>query len=180
MSSNKSYREWLNQDLGSLIDAIDLTDLQKHFMHSRWLDQVLWMEGKADSAQKRYNLFRLSAIIGGVIVPALVSLNICDEKMTVYIRWVTFAISLVVAISVAVEGFFQYGERWRHYRRTVESLKVEGWQFFQLSGLYQNYENHAEAYPVFAGRVEDIHQQEFEIYITKVVREKEKEEIKNP
>ncbi len=71
MPARNPYREWLKQDMGSLIDQLDITDLQKHFLHSRWLDQVLWMEGKSDSAQKSYYLLRLTAIIGGVIVPAL-------------------------------------------------------------------------------------------------------------
>ncbi len=174
MPARNPYREWLKQDMGSLIDQLDITDIQKHFLHSRWLDQVLWMEEKSDGTQKRYYLLRLTAIIGGVIVPSLVSLNISGEGIMASIRWLTFFISLLVAISVAVEEFFHYGERWRHYRRTVECLKIEGWKFFQMSGLYKDYKNHAEAYPAFAGRIEDILAGEVEIYITEVVREKKK------
>ena len=171
MSKKDPYREWLKQDLGSLIDALQLSELQKHFLHSRWLDQVLWMEGKADHAQKRYKLLRLTAIVGGVTVPALVSLNLGRTDVMVYIRWATFIISLLVAVSVAVEEFFHYGERWRHYRSSVERLKIEGWEFFQLSGEYRD-KKHAEAYPVFAAKVEDILRHEVDVYITEVVREK--------
>ncbi|MFP3869160.1 MAG: TRAFs-binding domain-containing protein [Desulfobacteraceae bacterium] len=46
------------------------------------------------------------------------------------VRWFTFALSLMVAISLAVEEFLRFGERWRHYRRMVESLKNDGGQFF--------------------------------------------------
>lgn len=179
MSSNDPYREWLKQDIGSLIDALELTELQKHFLHSRWLDQVLWMEGKADLAQKRYYLLRLTAIVGGVTVPALVSLNLSSEGVMVYIRWATFIISLLVAVSVAVEEFFHYGERWRHYRSSVERLKIEGWEFFQLSGFYNDFQKHAEAYPAFAGQVENILRSEVDVYISEVVREKKKEVAKN-
>jgi hypothetical protein len=174
MSTKAPYRELLKQDLGSLIDALEITELQKHFLHSRWLDQVLWMEGKADHAQKRYYLFRLTAIVGGVTVPALVSLNLGSTGVMVYIRWATFVISLLVAVSVAVEEFFHYGERWRHYRSSVERLKIEGWEFFQLSGQYRDLK-HAEAYPVFAEKVEDILRHEGDAYISEVVREKKKE-----
>lgn len=177
MSKKDPYREWLKQDLGSLIDALELTELQKHFLHSRWLDQVLWMEGKSENAQKRYYLLRLTAIVGGVTVPALVSLNLSSTGVMVYIRWATFIISLLVAVSVAVEEFFHYGERWRHYRSSVERLKIEGWEFFQLSGEYR-YLNHAEAYPVFAAKVEDILRHEVDVYITEVVKEKKEKETK--
>jgi hypothetical protein len=54
-------------------------------------------------------------------------------------------------------------------------LKIEGWQFFQLSGSYRD-KSHAEAYPVFAERVEAILQRNVKVYITVVTREKEKEE----
>ncbi len=180
MSTETSYREWLQQDLGALVEALDLPELQKHFLRSRWLAQVLWMEGKANSVRAWYYVLRLTAIIGGVIVPALVSLKFSSAVALAIIGWITFVISLLVAISVAVEEFFHYGERWRHYRRTVEWLKSEGWQFFQLGGAYRRYRNHADAYPVFATRVETLLQQEVEVYITEVAQEREEEKPGTP
>lgn len=164
-----SQKENLNQ----LIDAVNLTDLQKRFLKSRWLDQLMWMESSAKKAQMRYYLLRLMCIIGGVMIPALVGLDM-DDKMNEFIRWMTVLLSLMVAVSAAVEAFFQFGERWRHYRRTAELLKIEGWRFFQLCGPYQNADSHEAAYPVFAGRVEETFQGEVEDYIARVVREKGK------
>ncbi|MHC5732754.1 MAG: DUF4231 domain-containing protein, partial [Nostoc sp.] len=89
--------------------------------------------------------------------------------------WSTFGLSQIVAISAAIEEFFHYGERWRHYRRTVESLKSQGWQFSQLTGPYRKYTTHEEAFNVFAGQVEDIIQRDVEIYATQVVQEKKEE-----
>ncbi len=169
----------LKQDLGSLIESLkSLDDLQRHLLQSRWLDQVSWMDAKAASAQKRYYALRLIAIIGGVIVPALVGLKIAGNNVSDFISWITFAISLIVAISVAVEEFFHYGERWRHYRRTVEYLKIEGWQFLQLAGNYQQFENHSQAFPGFAAQVEKICRQEVDVYITEVAQEKKEKEEK--
>jgi hypothetical protein len=177
MSTKNPYCEWLKQDMGSLIDALELSDLQKHFLRSRWLDQVIWMEGKTDEAQKRYYLLRLTSIVDGVIVPALVSLNLSSEGTAGFVRGATIIISLLVAISLSIEEFFSYGERWRHYRRTVENLKMEGWEFFQLSDVYKAFQSHAEAYPSFAAKVEDILREEIDTYISEVVREKKKEKI---
>jgi len=174
MPTRNPYCESLKKDMGSLIDELDLSDLQKHFLHSRWLDQVTWMEGKTDDAQKRYYLLRLTSIVGGVIIPSLVSLNINNEGIDGFIRWATFTISLLVAICLAIEEFFNYGERWRHYRRTVENLKIEGWQLFQLSGGYKDFKSHAEAYTSFAAKVEDILRDETNTYISEIVKEKAK------
>src|SRR4051794_18084150 len=117
MARQNAYRQWLKEDLGTLVDALKLSDLQKHFLHSRWLDQIIWMEGKADSARSWYYRLRLTIIIGGVSIPALVSLNTpalmnltINDRIASTVGWITFGLSLLVALSAAVEQFFNFGE----------------------------------------------------------------------
>jgi Protein of unknown function (DUF4231) len=189
MAKKNSYQDFLKEDFNKLFAGMQLGDGQRHFLRSRWLEQVLWMEGKANFSRDRYYFWRLTTIIGGVILPALVTLNINttfkvdNPENNINLRNLmigsTFVISQLVAISAAVEEFFHYGERWRHYRRTVESLKTQGWQFSQLTGPYRNYTSHEEAFNFFAGQVEDIIQRDVEIYATQVVQEK-KEEHQSP
>ena len=179
MAKKDPYREFLKKDFGEIFDALKLPDLQRKFLNSRWLDQVLWMEAQAGQARNRYYRARLMTIVGGIILPALVSLNFNNGKVREVLVWATFGLSQVVAISAAVEEFFHYGERWRHYRRTVESLKTKGWQFFQLSGSYVTYKTHEEAFTIFASQIEEIIQRDVEIYATQVVQEKKQEENKN-
>lgn len=175
MPAQNSYEESLKDNFGSLIDLLGLNDSHKAYLRGRWLDQVLWMERKAESTKKKYYWLRLITIVGGVTVPALVSLNL-SGRAEAFVGWLTFAISLMVAVSAAVEEFFHYGERWRHYRRTVEELKSAGWEFFQLAGRYRRYRNDpAGAYPLFAARVEQLLRQDVEAYISEVVHEKEEE-----
>jgi hypothetical protein len=143
-----------------------LPELNKEFMRARWLELVIWMDGKAKESVWWYRRLRLATIIGGVIVPALVSLNVGSD-MQGLVQTLTFIVSLEVALSAAVEEFFRYGERWRHYRQMTESLKSEGWQFLQLSGAYAN-QSHVTAYPAFAARVEQLSREEVESYITQV------------
>ena len=131
------------EGLGALVVELpELDERQMHFMRARWLDQTAWLEGKAKLCQRRYYALRLVAIVGGVTVPALVSLNVSSDAssdVASTIAWTTFALSLLVATAVSVEGFFRYGERWRHYRRTAELMKSQGWQFFELSGAYESH-----------------------------------------
>ncbi|MEH2022282.1 DUF4231 domain-containing protein [Nostoc sp.] len=178
MAKKDSYQEFLKEDFNNLFVGINLGDVQKHFLRSRWLDQVLWMEAKANSSRDRHYFLRLTTIVGGVILPALVSLNInatFKPNNRDIIMWSTFGLSQIVAISAAIEEFFHYGERWRHYRRTVESLKTQGWQFSQLTGAYRSYTSHEQAFNLFASHVEDIIQRDVEIYATQVVQEKKEE-----
>jgi hypothetical protein len=168
MSTEIEYQNWLKKGFGDLINSLDLEERQKHILKSRWLDQVAWMERKTVHARNRYYALRLTAIIGGLIVPALIGLNF-EGSTSHILRWVVFALSLIVAICSAMEEFFKYGERWRHYRQTVETLKSEGWQFIQLSGAYSRRNSHAHAYEKFAGRVEAILQEDVRKYISEVV-----------
>ena len=45
------YADWMRAEFGDLIDALDLDEMQKRFLRSRWLDQVIWLEGKAAQTQ---------------------------------------------------------------------------------------------------------------------------------
>ena len=172
MAKKDPYTEFLKEDFKDLFGQLDLTDVQRKFLNSRWLDQVLWMEKKANVSRDRHYRLRLSAIILGVLVPILIGINVDPERK---ILWqtkqsITIGLSAVVAVSAAVEEFFHYGERWYHYRRTVESLKTYGWQFSQLSGPYVKYPSHREAFMSFANQVEEIIQQDVEVYVTQVAR----------
>ena len=137
------------------------------------------VEGRAQKSKKQYYRLRLVTIIGGVIVPALVSLNIDgsngQNNIQQILGWIAFGLSQAVAISAAVEEFFHYGDLFRQYRNTAEIMKIEGWQFFQLSGPYRNAQSHAEVYSDFAQRGENIIQPDVEGYLTEVVQHKEKE-----
>ena len=174
MPQKNSYRAYLKQQMCDLIDQTDLSDLQKHFMKSRWLDQLLWLEGRATKAQNWYYRLRLLTIVGGVIVPALVGVNMTDsQNLRDILGWMAFGISQVVAVSAAVEEFFQYGNRYRQYRSTAEMMKMEGWEFLQLSGPYENANSHTEIYTTFASRVEALIQQDVEGYISKIAKPKQ-------
>jgi Protein of unknown function (DUF4231) len=160
------------QSLNDLIEAVGLDDLQKVFLRSRWLSDLRWQDGRAKRYQRLHYVFRLVAIVGGVIVPALVGLNPADEVWRERVRGLAFLLSLLVAIAVSVEGFFRFGDRWRHYRGNAELLKSEGWMFFQKSGRYRNAGSHGEAYPEFAEQVEAILRQDVDQYLADIAQER--------
>ncbi len=168
-------QEIRSAEYSQLIDALDLEVLPKKFLKSRWLDQLNWMEAASRKNQRYYYLFRLVCIVGGVIIPALVSVN-AGGTPGALVKLAVVVLSLAVAVSAAIEEFLHFGERWRHYRSAAEFLKSEGWSFFQLSGPYREHQNHADAYPDFAGRVEEALRAEVNLFITKVSKEKQEGE----
>src|SRR3970040_730272 len=125
---------------------------------------MLWVEVRAKSARDRHYVLRIVSIVGGVVVPALVGLNVQGELQALA-AWITFGVSLIVAICLALENFFRWGERWTHYRRLAELLKSEGWLFLELGGSYHELGGHAKAYPEFVKRIETLLASDVEPFI---------------
>ena len=161
-------------ELTAVIATLDLEDSQQLYLEKRFAGQVAWMEGKAQTAQRRYVGARLTTLIGALIIPVLVGLTPSDADLADAIRIATTVIGLIVAVTTAVEHFFHYGARWQHYRRNVERLKNEGWRFFELLGDYHSAEQpgHKAQFPRFAQRVEEILEEEYDVYLREVIPER--------
>jgi hypothetical protein len=158
-----------------LINDANLDARQRDFLELRWLDQVTWMETRAAQAQRFYYRLRLITIVGAVVVPALIALNTLDGWPGDAAKIGAWIVSLVVAVSAAVEGFFQFGYRWRNYRSAAERLKTEGWLYLELAGPYAAADgSYSDAYPTFVSRVEELIQKDVDLYMTEVATEKQR------
>jgi hypothetical protein len=157
--------------LESTIAKITLTDLQRDLLRLHWLDTLGWMGRKARKNWAAYVSLRLIAIVGAVFVPALIAITPTTGGGQA-VRITTFTVSLCVALATAVESFFRPGERWRHYRRTTEALRLEGMQYLMLSGPYAAATTHEGAFGGFASRLNEILSAEVDVYFTKVAVEK--------
>src|SRR4028119_1098602 len=64
------YRAWLSEDLGALIESKDLSlsNLQKGFVRSRWLQQVLRLDYELQRALKKYQALRLATALGWLVI----------------------------------------------------------------------------------------------------------------
>jgi hypothetical protein len=169
--------DWLTGTFDPLIEGLDLDSHKRDFLRKRWLEQVIWMEDKAARARRRYFQLRLTTVIGAVLIPALVSLDFANDDLHTAARIATWVISLLVAVSAAVEQLFHFGATWRNYRQTVERLKMEGWLYFQLTGDYAvNGTTHENAYVTFATRVEELIRTDVDVYLTQVAVEREQKQ----
>lgn len=169
------------QRMAAMLDALEITDFQKGLLRERWLDQATWMGAQSRKAHRRFLTFRIPVVVGGVFIPALITILLSakgDTGATIgwlggipvdWIRFLAFAVSLSVALCAGIEEVFHFGDRWRHYRRTTELLKTLGWQYLMLSGAFRRYSSHAAAFTSFAERVEDVLNEDVEGYLGSVV-----------
>jgi uncharacterized protein DUF4231 len=148
------------------IGKLDLDEHRKDQLSKRWLHYVLWWDDRARDSKWKYHALRSIVIVGGAVLPALVSLNISDPKRATYVHTLTAAISVLVAASAGLEGLFGYGEIWREKRAAAEVLKCRGARFFQLIPPYAAAKTHEAAYPEFADEVETMIEHEIKDYLT--------------
>jgi hypothetical protein len=158
------------------IDQLELDPVQRAYLSERVLGELAFLGKRARRAQRHYYVLRLVTILGGVAIPALVGLEMGDQAWTNRVRWLVFGLGLVVASAAALEEFFRWGERWRHYRRQAELLRGEGWAYLTLSGpTYQQFDSHAAAFRTFVAATEEAIRQEVGVYITQITRAPERE-----
>ena len=156
----KSYLDGLRQSFSEQIDNLELSESGKarkiSFLKERWLDQTIWFEKRATTTQSWYRRLRLSIVIGGVIVPVLLGLELGNDEYNKIKSRVVMVLSLGVASCVAVEEFFNFGEKSLNYRKAAEGMKSEWWKLQTLTGKYSKFSNIDPAFPAFAQRVEQI------------------------
>ena len=100
-------------------------------------------------------------MIGDLLLPRLASPTV----ETSWARWAALGVSLVVAICTALEGTFRFGNRWRLYRRLLQELRAEGWQYAYGTGPYAT----RREFPLFVERSEDALRRYGDAYMADVL-----------
>ena len=145
----------------------DLDDEQKRSLENRWLHMVRYWDQRSRKSRRKYFAYRTIVLIGGVLIPALVSLqtsNLVADNYKGLIQFAAIVTGLLIAIAAGAEEIFRYGEIWREKRKAAELLKIEGWRYFQLAGPYRK-ATHKVAYPDFAANVEVMIEREIKDYV---------------
>jgi len=108
-----------------------------------------WYDAKAIQAKSRYLRSRIIAVTGAAIVPVVAN-AIPDPAIT---RYATTIISLIVSLTVALEGVYHFGDQWKNYRSTEQLLSREKFLFRAGEGPYEETEP-ARALPLRVERCE--------------------------
>ncbi len=150
-------------DLAEAIARLDLSDTQQRALQARYIGYVDWLERAALRSRRGHYVMRMTAAVGGVIVASMSSAEVLGNPGGA-VKWILLGTSLAVGVSLAVDGFLNLGERWRHYRRSVEALKSQGWRFVQRTDDYDGLADDKAARR-FAAKVEDLIDEETGSYV---------------
>ena len=136
-------------------------------LKSRFLAEVLTYEQRKNHTKKYYNIFRFIVTTGSILLPAVLSLGQMDpaklpKNFDNISYWCSWTISLAVTASNGFLQLFSLDKNYFEYAITTEQLKTEGWQYFQLSGKYEDYDDHEEGYRPFCKSIENIKRKQVE------------------
>ena len=164
----EEYDDSYANQVNGIINTLELeSETDRRILKSRFLAEVLKYEKRKEHTKKYYNVFRFIVTIGSIFLPAILSIGQMDpaklpanfDQIT---YWSSWTISLMVTASNGFLQLFSLDKNYFEYALTTEQLKTEGWQFFQLSGKYEDDETHQEAYKVFCKSVENIKRKQVE------------------
>lgn len=159
-----SYKEQIND----IIQTLDLeNETERNILKSRFLAEVLNYENRKNHTKKYYNVFRFLVTTGSILLPAILSMGQMDPaKLPANFEnisyWASWTISLMVTACNGFLQLFSLDKNYFEYSITTEQLKTEGWQYFQLSGKYEEYDSHKEAYKAFCKSIENIKRKQVE------------------
>ena len=124
-------------------------------------------ESKRDKTKKYYNGFRFVVTVGSILLPAILSIGQMDptklpKNFDNVSYWSSWFISLTVTVCNGFVQLFSLDKNYYTYSIIVEQLKTEGWQYFQLSGKYNDSPDHETALKFFCKSVENIKKKQIE------------------
>ena len=165
---SNDFRFTYKDEVLEIIDGLELTSkTDNSILKSRFLSEVLDYEKRKHHTRKYYNLFRFIVTTGSILLPAVLSLGQMDpaklpKNFENISYWISWMLSLSVTASNGFLQLFSLDKNYFEYAITTEQLKTEGWQYFQLSGKYDDYESHREAYRPFCKSIENIKRKQVE------------------
>ena len=156
------------KNVSGIVDELDLEKAyDKSIIKFRFLNEIKFYEQKRDHTKKYYNAFRFIVTTGSILLPAILSMGQMDPaklppNFDMVSYWTSWTISLLVTASNGFLQLFSLDKNYFSYSMVVEQMKTEGWQFFGLSGKYEDYKTHQDAYKVFSKSVESIKRKQVE------------------
>ena len=144
-----------------------LTPMQIRLIEIRYLSLLNYYERRIFKVDLFYNSTRLFISIGGVAVPALLSIQSPTGVNSVGLYWFTWFVSLLVTVCHTIGALFKFDKKYYGVHTTLERLKTEGIQYLELSGHYSGHHGHGpptheNQYVYFVNSIERLRQRQVE------------------
>jgi hypothetical protein len=144
------------------------------FLETRFKSQLAWYDAKSATNKRLYTFFQWSVVILSAAIPALV------VGLPEPFKWLTAALSVLLAIGTAAIKTFKYQEVWLNYRTIAETLKKERIFFEARLGDYAEAEQPDR---LFVERVETLVSRENSLWVISMKEDdtaRKQQKVPNP
>lgn len=87
---------------------------KEEYIEERIKDQINFFDKKSPLMKRHYYVFAFLATVGAILTPVIVNI---EE----YSKYSTF-VSVIVAVSISINGLFKFKDKWLLYRSSAEYL----------------------------------------------------------
>ena len=156
--------------LGSeeVILCMDLDEVQKQWLLSRWVPTLRRHSIKAAWSLRFYRSIGLIKTLCSVLVPVLLSMMQQGNDLELWGN-IAIIISIINTVAVALEDFFDFGVRSASRRTAANHMEKAFWEFHALAGQYRFFTNHCAAFRRFVEDAETITNKAEEIYVKTIM-----------
>lgn len=149
--------------VSNLIALLPLRPVQIEILKKRFVQDIIYYDAKKKSEKKWYNTLSMITTIGSILVPALLSIQPNpmndgdrDTQYNTGLYWLTWGLSLMVTMSNGIIRMYDLDKSLYKHNILIDKLEQEGWKYFELSGLYGEFQNHSDGFVHFCNEIERI------------------------
>ena len=144
------------QYIEEIISSLDLNEKYKLFLRNRYLREIQKYEKNANRNLQLSNSLRFGIGFGTVLTPIVLSLQSMFNEYGNLIYWIVLGLSTITGILNMTIELFKFRDNFIINKLALETMRSEGWEFFQLTGDYKSFNTNRDAYEKFAGEIEKI------------------------
>ncbi len=145
---DKVYNRETEDKMIQTTRGLGLDKEQEHVMISRWIDQITWVNNRANRERDANELIRWWQIILSASIPLIGLLpEMAAENKTL----LASLAGALVTVLTAMQQFRRPEERWQHYRTLAENMQTKFWDFISLNEeTYKDILHDKDGKPKFA------------------------------
>ena len=140
---NKPYSSTFCLLFANVLMTLELSPTEIKIIENRYLTLIEEFEKLEYNARLSYYISKFIIQTGSLITPAILSIQHVygDNSSTNPLYWAAWGTSVGVGLLTNYMSTFKLDKRYLLLDNTLDMLRIEGWQFIELTGKYKSHKH---------------------------------------
>jgi hypothetical protein len=140
---NKPYSSKFCLLFANVLMTLELSPTELKIIENRYLTLIEEFEKLEYNARLSYYISKFIIQTGSLITPAILSIQHVygDNSSTNPLYWAAWGTSVGVGLLTNYMSTFKLDKRYLLLDNTLDMLRIEGWQFIELTGKYKSHKH---------------------------------------